>query len=125
MTVWDYFWWIIGVFLFIAYIMVLIQIFTDLFRDRELSGGWKAVWVVLLVVFPLITGLIYLIARGRGMSERQLAAASDAKAQADAYIKQTAATSPAEQISTAKSLLDAGTINQEEFDRLKGRALAG
>jgi len=123
--VWDYFWWIIGVFLFIAYIMVLIQIFTDLFRDRELSGGWKAVWVVLLVVFPLITGLIYLIARGRGMSERQLAAASDAKAQADAYIKQTAATSPAEQISTAKSLLDAGTINQEEFDRLKGRALAG
>ncbi|MGC5165632.1 SHOCT domain-containing protein [Luteimicrobium sp. DT211] len=124
MTVWDYFWWIIGVFLFIAYIFVLIQIFTDLFRDRKLSGGWKAVWIVFLIILPVITGLVYLIARGRGMSERQVAAVSDARAQADTYIKQTASTTPAEQIATAKSLLDAGTISQEEFDRLKARALA-
>lgn len=124
MTVWDYFWWIVGIFLFFAYIMVLFQIFTDLFRDRELSGGWKAVWIVFLIILPVVTGLVYLIARGRGMSQRQLAAVSDAKAQTDAYIKQTAATSPADQISTAKALLDAGTISQEEFDRLKARALA-
>jgi len=123
-TVWDYFWWIVGIFLFFAYIMVLFQIFTDLFRDRELSGGWKAVWIVFLIILPVVTGLVYLIARGRGMSQRQLAAVSDAKAQTDAYIKQTAATSPADQISTAKALLDAGTISQEEFDRLKARALA-
>lgn len=125
MTVWDYFWWIIGVFLFIAYIFVLIQIFTDLFRDEKLSGWWKAVWIIFLIILPVLTGLVYLIARGRGMSERQFAAAADAKAQADAYIKETAATSPADQISTAKALLDAGTITPEEFDRLKARALAG
>jgi len=124
-TVWDYFWWIIGVFLFIAYIFVLIQIFTDLFRDRELSGGWKAVWIIFLIVFPVITGLVYLIARGQGMAARQASAVVQAKNDTDAYIRQTAAKSPADQISTAKSLLDAGTISQEEFDRLKARALAG
>ncbi|GAA4839932.1 SHOCT domain-containing protein [Luteimicrobium xylanilyticum] len=125
MTVWDYFWWIIGVFLFIAYLFVLIQIFTDLFRDRELSGGWKALWIIFLIVFPLITGLIYLIARGQGMAARQAAAVVQAKDEADTYIRQTAAKSPADQIATAKSLLDSGTISQEEFDRLKARALAG
>jgi hypothetical protein len=124
-TVWDYFWWIVGVFLFIAYIFVLIQIFTDLFRDRELSGGWKALWIVLLIVFPVVTGLIYLIARGQGMAARQAAAVVQAKNDTDAYIRQTVSTSPAEQIATAKSLLDAGTISPEEFDRLKARALAG
>ncbi len=82
-------------------------------------------WIVLLVVFPFITGLIYLIARGQGMAARQMAAATDARAQADAYIRQTAGTGSAtDEIASAKSLLDAGTISQDEFDKLKARALA-
>jgi len=122
-TFWDFFWYLVWIFLFVAYLMVLFQILTDLFRDRELSGWWKAVWVVFLIFVPLITALIYLIARGRGMSERQLAAVKSAKADTDAYI-QSVAGSPADHISSAKKLLDEGTITPEEYERLKTKALS-
>jgi len=124
-TFWDFFWYLVWIFLFVAYLMVLFQILTDMFRDRELSGWWKAVWVVFLIFVPLITALIYLIARGRGMSERQLAAVKSAKADTDAYIQSVAQqASPAEHIASAKQLLDAGTITPEEFERLKAKALS-
>ena len=64
---WDFFWFIIAFFLLMAYLMVLFQILTDMFRDHELSGWWKAVWVLFLIFFPILTALVYLIARGRGM----------------------------------------------------------
>ena len=126
MDFWDFFWLLIWSFVFIAYLMVLFQILSDLFRDHTLSGWWKAVWIVGLVVFPFLTALIYVIARGRGMTERQIAAANAAKAQADTYIREvaTGGASPADQISTAKALLDAGTITPEEFATLKAKALA-
>ena len=79
----------------------------------------------LLIVLPLITSLVYLIARGGGMAERQAAAVKGAVAQQDAYIKSVAAsTSPAEQIKHGKELLDSGAITQAEFDALKAKALA-
>ncbi|MOA51211.1 hypothetical protein D3C78_1743300 [compost metagenome] len=73
---------------------------------------------------PFLTALIYIILRGRGMAERQRASLQRAKSDADAYIREVAGKSPAEQIADAKSLLDAGTINQDEFARLKAKALA-
>ncbi|MFG1625531.1 PLDc N-terminal domain-containing protein [Kribbella sp. NPDC049227] len=125
MSFWDIIWFIIVTFAFVAYLMVLFHIITDIFRDKSLAGWAKALWVICLVFFPLLTALVYLIARGRGMAERQAAAWGSAKAAQDEYIKSVAgSSSPAEQISQAQQLLSAGTINQTEFDALKAKALA-
>ena len=123
---WDFFWFIISFFLLMAYLVVLFQILTDLFRDKGTSGWAKAFWVLFLIFLPLITSLVYLIARGQGMAERNIAAMSAAQADADAYIKSVAASSasPSEEIAKAKALLDAGTITQAEYDQLKAKALA-
>lgn len=120
---WSYVWFLLWIFLFMAYLIVLFQILSDLFRDRHLNGWWKALWVLLLIFLPMITALVYLIARGRGMAERNIAAAQDAKAATDDYIK-TVAGSPADHIASAKKLLDDGTITPEEFEALKSKALA-
>lgn len=121
---WDWFWLLVWWFLFFAYLIVLFQIIGDLFRDRALSGWWKAVWVVFLVIFPFLTALVYLIARGNGMAERQLQAVQRAKVETDAYIREVATKSPAEHIADAKALLDQGVISQAEFDTLKAKAKA-
>ncbi len=126
---WSVIWVVIWSFVFVAYLFVLFYILTDLFRDRELSGWLKAVWIVFLIFLPYLTALVYIIARGRGMSERQVAAVKEARSETDAYIKHVAATSgggksPAEHIADAKALLDSGTINQAEFNQLKAKALA-
>jgi hypothetical protein len=126
MSFWDIIWFIFISFAFIAYLMVLFSIIGDLFRDD--SSGWvKAVWVVLLIVFPLITSVVYLIAKGPGMAERQNRAARGMRAQQEAYIKSVAGGgggSAGDQIAQAKGLLDSGAITQAEFDTLKAKALA-
>lgn len=123
---WDFFWFTISFFLLMAYLVVLFQILTDLFRDRDVSGWLKAVWVFFLILLPLLTSLVYLIARGQGMAERNLAAVQSAQAETDAYIRQVSgsATSPAEQIHKAKELLDSGAITQQEYEALKAKALS-
>jgi hypothetical protein len=124
MDFWDFFWLLIWSFLFVMFLMVLFQIFGDLFRDPDLSGWAKAAWVIGLIVFPFLVILIYLIARGKGMAERQAIAMRAARQSTDEYIQSVAGSSaPAEQIASAKALLDAGTITQAEFDRLKAKAL--
>jgi len=113
-------WW----FAFVMYLMVLFHIIGDLFRDHELNGWWKALWVVALIVIPFLSALVYLIARGRGMAERQSARVSAARADTDAYIRATAGgSSAAAQITEAKGLYDAGVINDAEFAALKEKAL--
>ncbi|KAA9110259.1 SHOCT domain-containing protein [Microbacterium rhizomatis] len=124
---WDIIWWFLWIFVFVAYLFVLFAILGDLFRDHKLNGWWKAVWIVFLVFFPFITALVYLIARGRGMAERgQAQAKAQQEAQA-AYIQSVAggaaASSPADEIAKAKTLLDAGTITQAEYDQIKTKAL--
>ena len=121
---WDFIWYTLVIFAFVAYLMVLFWILSDLFRDRALSGWWKAVWIVLLLFVPWLTALVYLIARGRGMSERALAAQQEAKAQTDAYIQSVAGKSATDQIADARALLDSGTITAQEFEALKAKALA-
>lgn len=123
---WDFFWFTISFFLLMAYLVVLFQILTDLFRDKDVSGWIKAVWVFFLIFLPLLTSLVYLIARGQGMAERNLAAMQTAQAQTDAYIREVSsgAASPADEIARAKDLLDAGAITQEEFAALKAKALS-
>ena len=123
-STWDFLWHFLIIFAWIAYLLVLFQILTDLFwRDHKTSGWVKAVWVVFLLLIPWLTAVIYLIARGKGMTERAREAAEAAKKQTDDYIKQAAGRSPAQEIADAKGLLDAGAISQAEFDSLKAKAL--
>jgi hypothetical protein len=121
---WDLIWLIFSTFMFVAYLLILFQIVADLFRDSELGGGSKALWLIFLIFLPMLTALVYVIARGRGMADRQRASLQRSKSEADAYIREVAGKSPAEQISQAKALLDAGTINQDEYAKLKAKALA-
>lgn len=120
---WDFIWLILSTFVFVAYLLILFQIISDLFRDSELGGGSKALWLIGLIFLPMLTALIYVIARGNGMAKRQRAALERSKSEAESYIRQVAGKSPAEQIADAKALLDAGTISQEEFAKLKAKAL--
>ena len=116
------FWYTLTIIIFVSYLMVLFSIVGDIFRDREMSGGIRAVWIVCLIFVPFLTALIYLIARGRGMTERAVAQAERNKAAADDYIRSVAG-SPADEIARAKALLDAGTISEAEFAQLKAAAL--
>ncbi|MCK0118557.1 phospholipase D-like protein [Isoptericola sp. CG 20/1183] len=121
---WDWFWLMLWWFAFVMYLIVLFHVIADLFRDRDLSGWWKALWLVALIVVPFLSALVYLIARGRGMAERQSARMSAARAETDAYIRATAGGSTAaSQITEAKGLYDAGVISDEEFAALKRKAL--
>ncbi|WP_280300366.1 SHOCT domain-containing protein [Nocardia abscessus] len=120
---WDYVWYTILVFAFVAYLIVLFQILVDLFRDHSVSGIAKAVWVIGLVVLPYLTALVYLIVRGRGMALRAQQAQAEARQATDQYIRQVAGKSPAESIADAKALHDSGVINDVEFEQLKAQAL--
>lgn len=121
---WDFMWLLFTTFVLVAYLIILFQIIVDLFRDRNLGGFSKALWFIFLIFMPFLTALIYVIARGRGMSERQLASLQQARSETDAYIRNVAGKSPADQIADAKVLLDNGTISADEFARLKAKALA-
>ena len=125
MSFWDFIWFLFWTYVFIAYLMVMFQIITDIFRDRDLGGVAKALWLIGLLFLPILVALIYLIARGKQMSERQLQRVRQAQGQTEQYIQTVAARSnPADEISSAKKLLDSGTITQAEFDQIKVKALA-
>jgi hypothetical protein len=124
MSFWDVVWFIFISFAFVAYLMVLFSILGDLFRDRDTSGVAKAAWVVALILLPFLTSLVYLIVRGRGMTERSLRQAVASRQQQDAYIREVAGqTTPSDQIAQARALLDAGAISQPEYEALKTKAL--
>ena len=118
-------WDILIIFCWFLYIWLAIVSFTDLFRRRDISGWAKAAWVFLIVIIPWFGVLIYLIANHDGMAERNEKQSQAVHAQFDQAVRQAAATGgPASEIDTAKKLLDAGTISQEEFDAIKAKALA-
>jgi hypothetical protein len=124
MDLWSWISWFFWSFVFIAYLMVLFSILADIFRDHELNGWMKALWILLLVFVPFLTALVYLIARGDGMTRRSMSQARSMQAAQDDYIRQTAgSTSSVSDIATAKSLLDSGAITQAEFEALKADAL--
>jgi magnesium-transporting ATPase (P-type) len=115
-------------FFFFVYLMCLFWIFSDIFRSKDLGGWGKFAWILLIIIVPLIGMLIYIIARGGGMHDRQMEQVKAMQEQQAAYIKSVAGASsdasPADQIASAKALLDSGAITQEEYDRLKAKALA-
>lgn len=118
------FWDVVGFFfwtwVFVSYLMILFWILSDLFRDHTLSGWFKAIWIIFLIFVPFLTALVYLIARGRSMNER---AGRGAGIVPEDYSRPAPSSTPAADIAQAKTLLDAGTINQREYDALKAKAL--
>ena len=128
MSFWDVVWFIVISFAFVAYLMVLFSILGDLFRDRTTSGWVKAVWIIALIVFPFLSAFIYVVARGKSMTERRIEEAAVMRQQTDAYIRDVASSttpvSSTDQIVQARKMLDDGVISQPEYDRLKAKALA-
>jgi hypothetical protein len=120
------FWSLLMFFLFVIWIWLLIVVFSDLFRSRDLSGWAKAAWVIGIIVFPYLGVLLYLIVRGNkiGQHARQDAAAQDAAARA--YIQQAAGTTPstADELQRLADLKAQGVISDEEFETAKAKALA-
>ena len=120
----EFLWSLLLIFFMIMYFMILFSVVIDLFRNHQMGGSAKALWIIFLIFIPLISLLIYVIVYGKSMAERQQSAVVQAQQDQDAYIKQVAGTSPAEQIAQAQQLLNSGAISQDEFDKLKTKALS-
>ena len=116
---------VLEIFFFVLYFWILITIFSDLFRDHEMSGWAKAGWVLFLFLIPFLGMLIYFIARGQGMRDRAIKEQADMRKHMDSYVRETAGTgSAADELAKLSDLKDKGAISQEEFDRAKAKLLA-
>lgn len=120
----DFFWDVLLFFAWLIWFWLLITVFADLFRRHDTSGWAKAAWIVFVILLPYVGVLVYLIAEHQGIAERNAQRAQAAQRQFDQYVQATAQTGPAEQIEKAKALLQDGAITQDEYDRLKAKALA-
>jgi predicted PurR-regulated permease PerM len=121
----DFFWTIFEIFLWVIWIWILIWIFIDIFRSRDLSGFAKALWFLFVLFIPLIGVLVYLIVRGGSMHERAVQQAQQQDQEARAYIRQAAGTeSSADQLAKLADLRDRGVINADEFEREKAKILS-
>jgi Short C-terminal domain/Phospholipase_D-nuclease N-terminal len=115
---------VLEIFLLVAWFWILIMVIGDLFRDHETSGWAKAAWVFFLIFLPFLGVLIYLIARGEGMRDRAVRQQTDARKQMDAYIRETAGSSPADELHKLSDLRDKGAISDAEFEQAKAKLLA-
>ena len=114
---------VLEIFLFVIYFWILITIFSDLFRDHQMSG--KAAWVVFIFFVPFLGMLVYLIARGEGMRERAVKEQADMQRHMDQYVRETAGSgSSVDELAKLSDLKDKGAISQQEFDQAKAKLLA-
>ena len=123
-TLGDAFLTVLEIFFFVIWFWILIVILSDLFRDHELSGWWKAVWVLFLVFVPFVTALVYLIVRGQGMRDRAVKEQAETRKHLDQYVRETAATSPVDELHKLADLKDRGAISDEEYERMKAKLVA-
>lgn len=116
---------VLEIFLFAAWLMVLFTIFSDLFRDHEISGWGKAAWSIFLIFVPFLGSLIYLIARGNGMRDRALAQQQEAQKQLDTYVRQTAGSgSTADELAKLAKLHDDKKISDQEYEQAKAKIVS-
>lgn len=117
-------WALIALFFLVIWFWLLITIFSDLFRSEDLNGWAKAAWVIGVILFPFIGILIYLIARGQGMTDRAMASAQQQQQAVQQWADDNASSGSAtDEIAKAKGLLDSGAITQDEFDKIKSKNL--
>lgn len=119
----DVLWSMIIFFFWVIWIWIVITVLVDIFRRHDIGGWAKAAWVVFVVILPWLGVLVYLIAQHDGMRDRSVKQAQAQKQAFDDYVRDTAGGSAGE-IAQAKELLDSGAITQEEFDKLKAKALS-
>jgi len=120
----DFLWTMLMIAGFFVWIWLLIVVFSDIFRSHDMGGFAKALWVFFVIVLPLFGVLIYLIARGHGMAERNLAQAEAQQQAFDDYVRQTAGGSQADQLATLARLHDAGKLSDDDFAKAKAKILA-
>jgi hypothetical protein len=122
----EVFWTMLIFFAFVVWLWILFTVLGDIFRRHDTSGFAKVLWIIFIVVLPYLGVFIYLIAEQRGMAERAQERQKAAQAHFEDYVQSVSPKpDPTEQINKAKSLLDSGSITQEEFERLKQSALSG
>jgi hypothetical protein len=117
-------WTMLVFFLWILWFWLLFTVFADVFRRHDISGWGKAAWIVFVIILPFLGVFIYLIVESKGMAQRNIDQANQAKSQFDSYVRQAASGGGASEIAQAKQLLDSGAITQSEFDSIKAKALA-
>lgn len=120
----DILWTMIEFFLFFVWVWLLIVIFMDIFRSHDMGGLAKALWVIFVIILPFLGVLVYLIARGGSMHERAVAQATRQQEAFDAYVKQTAGASSADELSKLADLKARGVITDAEFDAQKAKLLS-
>src|SRR5262245_44906638 len=123
----DLFWAMLWFFLWVAWIWLLIVILMDVFRSGDMGGWGKALWTLFIIFLPFLGVLLYLIVRGKGMSERQVQEAVAREKQTQEYIKSVSAgsaTSSADELEKLARLRSNGTISEEEFQAAKAKVLA-
>jgi len=121
------FWTFLWFFLWIAWIVVLFRVIFDIFRSKDMGGWGKALWVIFVIFLPFLGVLVYLIARGHSMSERDLADAQAQEQAFQAYVRNAAATSgggSADELTKLAGLRDQGVITDAEFQQQKAKLLA-
>jgi hypothetical protein len=113
-------------FAWVIWFWLLITVFADIFRRRDIGGGGKTLWIIFVIILPFLGVFIYLIAQHEGMTERNVERAQSQQAQMDAYVRNVAGSGggAASEIEKAKGLLDSGAITQAEYDAIKQKALA-
>jgi hypothetical protein len=116
---------VLEIFLFVAWIWIVIAIISDLFSDHSVSGWGKGAWMILLVLVPFLGAFVYLIARGDGMHERAAKREAAARSQFETYVRQTAAGSPADDLVKLAELRDRGVLSEAEFEQAKSKLLSG
>ena len=132
MLAYDYpllgmFWTFLWFFLWIAWIVVLFRVIFDIFRSKDMGGWGKALWVIFVIFLPFLGVLVYLIARGHGMGERDLAEAQARDTAFRTYVQDAATTSgggSADELTKLADLRDRGVISEDEFQAQKARLLA-
>ena len=122
----DIVWTMLIFFAWVIWFWILIRVLVDVFRRHDISGWGKAGWTLLVIVTPFLGVLIYLIAHGKDMGQRDIEQARASQAQYEDYVRSVAGGGggAAGEIANAKSLLDSGAITQAEFDALKAKALS-
>ncbi len=120
----DLLWTMLIFFFWVIWIWIVITVLVDIFRRRDIGGFAKAAWVIFVVILPWLGVLIYLIAQHDGMRERSAKQIPAQQQAFDDHVLDAASGSALARSSMAKELLDAGAINQQEFEALKAKALA-
>jgi hypothetical protein len=127
-TLWDVMLSMFLFFMLVIWIWLLITVFVDVFRDHELNGWAKAAWVLFIIVLPFLGVLVYLIARGSSMTERQVAKAADQQAQFDQYVQGVATEGSgggaADEVAKLADLHQKGVLSDAEYQAAKTKALS-